>query len=91
MSISVHKLCYGWGFPGRSLSKVFACKAGDPGYIPGLGRYPGIEAWEILWTEDTGRLHSMGSQVVRHYLLTKSHTHYALCEVMSINKMGEII
>ena len=42
--------------------------AGDMGSIPGLGRSPGggngnplsISAWEIPWTEEPGRLHSMG-------------------------------
>ena len=29
------------GFPGASDSKEFACNAGDPGSIPGLGRPPG--------------------------------------------------
>ena len=29
------------GFPGGSEDKVFACNAGDPGSIPGLGRSPG--------------------------------------------------
>ena len=28
-------------FPGGSDGKESACKAGDPGSIPGLGRYPG--------------------------------------------------
>ena len=28
-------------FPGGSEVKAFACKAGDPGSIPGLGRSPG--------------------------------------------------
>ena len=28
------------GFPGGSDSKEFACNAGDPGLIPGLGRSP---------------------------------------------------
>ena len=28
-------------FPGGSDDKVFACKTGDPGLIPGSGRYPG--------------------------------------------------
>ena len=32
--------CWGGGFPGSSDSKVFACNAGDPGLIPGLGRSP---------------------------------------------------
>ena len=30
-----------WGFPGRSAGKESACNAGDPGLIPGLGRFPG--------------------------------------------------
>ena len=29
------------GFPGGSDGKEFAYNAGDPGSIPGLGRYPG--------------------------------------------------
>ena len=29
------------GFPGGSDSKESACSAGDPGSIPGLGRFPG--------------------------------------------------
>ena len=29
------------GFPSGSAGKKFACKAGDPGSIPGLGRSPG--------------------------------------------------
>ena len=29
------------GFPDSSVSKESACNAGDPGLIPGLGRFPG--------------------------------------------------
>ena len=29
------------GFPGGSDGKEFACNAGAPGWIPGLGRFPG--------------------------------------------------
>ena len=29
------------GFPHSSVGKESACNAGDPGLIPGLGRYPG--------------------------------------------------
>ena len=29
------------GFPGSSGGKEYACNAGDPGSIPGLGRSPG--------------------------------------------------
>ena len=48
------------GFPGGSAGKESACKAGDPGLSPGLGRSPGegngypfsILAWRIPWTYD---------------------------------------
>ena len=30
-----------WGFLGGSDGKESACNAGDPGYVPGLGRSPG--------------------------------------------------
>ena len=47
---------------------------GDADPVLGSGRSPGgghdnplrILAWRILWTEETGRLQSMGSQRVRH-------------------------
>ena len=47
-----------------SAGKESACNAGDLGLIPGWGRTPGAEmaihsnifAWEIPWTEKTGRL-----------------------------------
>ena len=29
------------GFSGASDSKASACNAGDPGLVPGLGRFPG--------------------------------------------------
>ena len=32
---------YNLGFPGGSDGKAFACNAGDPGLVPGLGRSPG--------------------------------------------------
>ena len=55
-------------------AKESACNVGDPGWIPGSGRSPGegngnhssILAWRIPWTEDPGRLQSMGSQRVGH-------------------------
>ena len=34
-------IAYHGGFPSSSDGKVFACNAGDPGLIPGLGRFPG--------------------------------------------------
>ena len=56
--------------------KASIYSAGDPGLIPGLERYPGegngsparssILAWKIPWTEEPGRLQSVGSQRVGH-------------------------
>ena len=57
--------------------KESACNAGaaqDVGLIPGLERpleegtatHSSILAWRIPWTEEPGRLHSRGSQRVRH-------------------------
>ena len=37
----------------------------------GMATYSGILGWEIPWTEDPGRLPSMGSQRVRYNLATK--------------------
>ena len=36
----LHLLHLQVGFPGGSEGKVSACNAGDPGSIPGSGRYP---------------------------------------------------
>ena len=33
------------GFPGGSDGKESACSAGDPGWVPGLGRFP----WRWKW------------------------------------------
>jgi len=54
------------GFPGGSESKESTCNAGQQGSAPGLGRSPGegnssILAWRIPWTEEPGRLQTMGS------------------------------
>ena len=55
------------------------CSAGDVGSIPGSGRCPGegngnplqFSSWEIPWTEQPGRLQSMGSQKSRNNLETE--------------------
>ena len=55
-------------FPGGSEDKASACNVGDPGLIPWLERSPGegnamyssTLAWRIPWTEEPGRLQSMG-------------------------------
>ena len=55
--------------------KASAYNAGDPGLIPGSGRFPlekemathsSTLAWKIPWTEEPARLQSIGSQRVRH-------------------------
>ena len=62
------------GFPGGASGKECAASAGDTrhtGLIPGSGRSPGVENGnplqyscleKIPWTEEPGRLWSMGSQ-----------------------------
>ena len=60
------------GFTGGSNGEESACNAGDPGWIPFLGREDPLEkrmathssilAWRIPWTEEPGRRQSMGSQ-----------------------------
>ena len=54
-------------FPGGSDGKASACNVGDPGSILSLGRSPREGngnpfqlAWKIPWTEEPGRLQSMG-------------------------------
>ena len=36
-----------------------------------MATHSNIPAWEILWTEEPGRLKSMGLQRVKHYFTTK--------------------
>ena len=57
----------GVGHPGGSVGRESAYSAGDPGWIPGLGRSPGegngyppsILACRVPWTEEPGGLQSM--------------------------------
>ena len=59
------------GFPGGSDGKASACNAGDPGSIPGSGRFSWRRKWQPTpvflprkfhgWKEPGG-LQSMGSQ-----------------------------
>ena len=64
-------------FPGGAGGKESSTNAGglrDMGSVPGSGRSPGREhgnplhilAWRIPWTQEPGRLQSIGSQRVRH-------------------------
>ena len=62
------------GFPGGSEGKAFACNAGEPASIPGLGLSPGegngnhsvLLPGKSHGRRSLGRLQSMGSQRVRH-------------------------
>ena len=67
------------GFLGGSVVKNLSADAGDVDSIPGLGRSPGggndsppqYSCLENLWTEEPCRLQTMGSQRVRHDLVTE--------------------
>ena len=56
-----------WGFLGRSDGKESACNAGNLDSIPGwedplekeMATHSNILAWEIPWTEESGRVQSM--------------------------------
>ena len=58
------------GFPVGSVVKNSPANVGDTGSIPGLedplekekATHSSILAWKITWTEEPGRLQSMGSQ-----------------------------
>ena len=65
------------GFPGGAVVKNLPANAGDAGnagFIPGLGRSPGVGngnhfsilSWRIPWTEEPGGLQTMGSQRLGH-------------------------
>ena len=64
--------------PSRSDGKASAYNAGDPGSIPGWGRslekematHSSILAWRTPWTEEPGRLQSVGSKGVGHDRVT---------------------
>ena len=71
---SVHLIL---GFPAVSSGKELPANAGDvrdTGLIPGWERPPeegmathsSIPAWRIPWTDEPGRVQSLGSQRVKH-------------------------
>ena len=71
------------GFPGGSAGKECACNAGDLDSISGSGRplekemgtHASTVAWGISWTEEPGRLQSMGSQDSDTTERLSTHTH----------------
>ena len=42
----------------------------------GMATYSSILAWRVLWTEEPGRLQSMGSRRTGHYCATNIHFHF---------------
>ena len=64
------------GFPGGAVVENSPANAGDMDSVPSLGQEDPLEkgmathssilAWRIPWTEEPGRLPSIGSQRVRH-------------------------
>ena len=65
----------------KKKKKESACSAGDAGDLGSIPRsersleedritHSSILAWKIPWTEEPGRLQSMGSQRVGHYWVT---------------------
>ena len=68
-------------FPGGSNGKASAYNAGDPGSSLGwedplekkMATHSSTLAWKIPWTEESGRLESMGSQRVGHDWATLLH------------------
>ena len=60
----------GGNFPCSSVSKEYACNTGDPASILGredplekeMAAHSSVLAWRTPWTEEPGRLQSMGPQ-----------------------------
>ena len=77
-------LLFGRDFPRGSDGKESASNAGktqiwslvrEDSLQEGMSTHSSILAWRIPWTEETGRLQSMGLQRVRHDWATHTHTH----------------
>ena len=71
----------------QRLTRWLCDKAGDTGSIPGFGRGPGEgNGNPFQWTEETGRLQSMGSQKIGHNLATRqqqcTHIHTCMCNIL---------
>ena len=49
------------GFPGSLAGKESTCNAGDPRWIPGLGRSPGGGAWQPTPVFLPGKFHGQRS------------------------------
>ena len=84
LSCSISLLSSVMGSPRGSDGKESTCNTSDPGLIHGSGRPPtpkpekkmathsSILAWNFPWTEEPGRLQSMGSHRVGHDWVTNT-------------------
>ena len=73
-----------WSFPGAQIVKNLP--AVQEMWVPSLGwrdplekemaTHPSILAWRIPWTEEPGRLQSMGLQRVRHLVSKEQHVQH---------------
>ena len=87
-SLIHHEPHEGGGFPGGSVNKESvcnavetACKARDPGSIPGLGRSPGKGNGNPFQLDD-----AIGPQIVRHNLATKPPPHEGRLPKVKVSK-----
>ena len=89
--IFMHKYLCRWGFPGGWLGKEFAVQGIQETQVrflgledplkEGMATHSSILGWRIPWTEEPGRLQSMGSQRVGHEWSDWAHA----CTFMHIN------
>jgi len=81
-SVFCNKLCWG-GFPdGQKIKNLPVVqetwvwsRGWEDAQQRGMAAYSSVFAWRIPWTEEPGRLQSMGSQTVRHTTNTHAHIH----------------
>ena len=63
-------MCLSWGFPGSSVVKNLPAKqeirVPSLGWESPLGKEMATHSWAIPWTEQPGRVQSMGSKRVGH-------------------------
>ena len=87
-----YPLEYSWASLGAQLVKnppamwetwVWSLGRKDP-LEEGVATHSSILAWRIPWTEESGRLQSMGSQRVRHNWATE-HTAHIHCIINTVN------
>ena len=64
------------GFPGGSATQETQVRSldGEDPLEKGKATHSSIFAWRIPWTEEPGRLQSMGTQRVEHNLATKQQS-----------------